>query len=170
MLLQAWPQILSQCPRAQLVLAGDGPERLGLLELVKTLGVSDSVHSTGAVNKSDVPSLMADADIFCNPGIVVPNGSCETLGIAVIEAMASGLACVGSRVGGIPEVIVHDKTGLLVEPSVPSALADAVTRLITQPELRQRMARAGKARAKTQFCWSRIADETFQAYCRVLKT
>ena len=168
-LLKAWPQILSQCPQAQLVLAGDGPQRLSLLELSKTLGVSDSVHFTGAVNKSEVPSLMADADVFCNPGIVAQDGSCETLGIAVIEAMASGLACVGSGVGGIPEVIIHDKTGLLVEPSVPSALADAIIRLVAQPDLRQRMARAGKNRAKKHFCWSKIADETFQAYCRVLK-
>ena len=168
-LLESWPQILLQCPQARLVLAGDGPQKPRLLQLAEKLGVSDSVRFPGAISKYDVPLLMADADVFCNPGIMSRDGSCETLGIAVIEAMSCGLACVGSRVGGIPEIIVDGQTGLLVEPGVPSALAEAISRLITQRDMRERMAQVGRARVRERFSWSKIAARTFQAYCQVLK-
>ena len=169
-LLESWPQVLLQCPQARLVLAGDGPQRSRLFQLAERLGVSDSVSLPGAISKSEVPSLMADADVFCNPGIIGRDGSCETLGIAVIEAMACGLACVGSRVGGIPEIIVDGQTGLLVEPGVPSALAEALISLITQRDIRERMAQTGRGRVRERFSWSNIAGKTFQAYCRVLNS
>jgi glycosyltransferase involved in cell wall biosynthesis len=82
--------------------------------------------------------------------IVVPS-HVEPLGNATLEAMAVGRPVIGSRVGGIPEMVVDAETGLLVPPSSPTTLADAIERLVNDPLLREQMSRAARARAGTAF-------------------
>ena len=168
-LLDAWQRVAKVCPEARLVIAGGGPEKESIERLAARLGVESAVRLIGAVDKADVPALLAAADVFCNPGIVDAAGNCETLGVSVIEAMASGLPCVGSRVGGIPETIVDGKTGLLVAPNDPDALAEALIRLLKDAGLRESMGAQGRDRAREIFSWSSIARRTRELYERVLE-
>jgi len=166
-LLEAWPTVRQRCPSAHLVLAGDGPEMPRLRDRINALGVGASVRLPGRIAKTDVPSLMAGATVFCAPGVVDSRGRSDALGVVIIEAMASGLPCVGSRIGGIPETIVDGRTGTLVEPGDQAGLADALTGVLSDPQTAEQMGTLGRQQAREAFSWRKIAAETFDAYCNL---
>ena len=151
-LLEAWPEVVSMNPRSTLLLAGDGPLHDSLEEQARALGITESVRFLGY--RSDVESILHAADIC-----VVPSRS-EGLSLAAIEAMASGLPVVASRVGGIPEVVEDGTTGLLVEAENPTALAGAINRLLGDTTLRRRFA-ASASRAAQAY--------DIEAYCARLE-
>ncbi len=129
------------------------------------------------VNKTDIIQLYSGAAVFCCPSIYEP------FGIINLEAMACETPVVGSMVGGIPEVVVHDETGYLVPvaqqqdspfaPLHPTAyakdLAHQVNRLMEDPEKRARFAKAGRKRAVELFSWKRIAQQTRDLYASLQK-
>jgi glycosyltransferase involved in cell wall biosynthesis len=125
------------------LVAGDGPQRAELEAEVLRLGVGDDVSLLG--DRDDVPELLAAADVF-----VLPSRS-EAMPMSVLEAMAAGLPVIASEVGGVPELVLAGKTGLLVEPGRPDALALAIQCLGADPALRRRMGEAGRRRAETEF-------------------
>ena len=125
--------------------------------------------------RADVIQLYTQAAVFCCPSVYEP------FGIINLEAMACGTAVVASNVGGIPEVVVPEETGLLVDvglkpggfdPADPSAfagaLADAINRLARDAALRERFGKAGRARVEAHFSWDAIADQTLELYARVI--
>ena len=169
-LARAADRILNDRSDAHLVIAGDGPMRAEIERLVATTRSRDRIHLPGAVPRGDVARLLADADLFVNPGVVDSAGRAEGLGITTIEAMASGLACVGSRVGGIPETIVDGETGLLVAPGDEPALAAAVNRLLDDPSMRRAMGDAARRRAADRFTWRVLAGEVAAIYRDVLQS
>ena len=142
---------------AQLWLCGDVPvgaetdfgERLP--RLAAELGVGDHVCILGWRN--DVPRIMAAADVC-----ILPSVEAESFGLTLAEAMALEKPCIGSRRGGIPEVIDDGTTGLVVEPE-EEALAGAMVRLAEAPDLRRQMGRAGRAKADRLFDINRQAEE-----------
>ena len=93
----------------------------------------------------------------------------EPLGIVNLEAMACGTAVVGTRVGGIPEVVADGETGLLVPPDDPAALAAALNALIRDPARAAAMGAAGRERAATEFGWDAIAAQTADLYASLLR-
>jgi glycosyltransferase involved in cell wall biosynthesis len=107
---------------------------------------------------------MAESDLFVNPGVIDSNGRAEGLGITTIEAMSSGLAVVGSRVGGMVETIEDGVTGLLVPPGDGDALATAVVRLLDDSETRHAMGRAGRDIAQAKFTWPLLAGQVVGVY------
>jgi glycosyltransferase involved in cell wall biosynthesis len=159
--------ILRDRAGAHLVMAGDGPQRAEIEAIVARSGARERVHFTGALPRAEVARLLADADLFVNPGVVDSGGRAEGLGITTIEAMASGLACVGSRVGGISETILDGKTGLLVPPADEVALAGAVGRLVDDADSRRRMGEAGRGMARERFRWPVLAGQVAQVYREV---
>jgi glycosyltransferase involved in cell wall biosynthesis len=163
-LARAADRILGSRPEAHLVFAGDGPMRGELEAIVGRAASRGRVHFTGALPRGEVAKLFAAADVFVNPGVVDSGGRAEGLGITTIEAMASGLACVGSHVGGIGETIVDGETGFLVPPGDEAELAGAVGRLIDDPGLRLRMSVAGRERAKAHFTWPVLAGDVARVY------
>jgi glycosyltransferase involved in cell wall biosynthesis len=163
-LVAAADRILATRPNAHLVIAGDGPMRPAIQRLVEETQARDRIHLPGALPRGDVARLLAEADLFVNPGIIDSGGRAEGLGITTIEAMASGLACVGSAVGGIPETIVDGVTGLLVPPGDAELLAGAVNRLLDDPDTRQRMGEAGRASARERFTWPVLAGSVASVY------
>jgi glycosyltransferase involved in cell wall biosynthesis len=167
-LVSAADRILDSRPRAHLVIAGDGPMRPEIERLVSLAATRDRIHLTGALPRARVAQLLADADVFVNPGIVDSGGRAEGLGITTIEAMASSLPCVGSRVGGIVETIV-DESGFLVPPGDADALSAAVGRLADDCELRRRMGAAGQQLARARFTWGVLAGEVASIYREVGK-
>ena len=97
-----------------------------MLKLAELVGLRDTVHLLG--HRDDIEACLAGMDLFVLPSLN------EGMGRALIEAMAAGLPVIASRVGGIPSVIDHERTGLLVPPGDAGALADALRRLLDRPE------------------------------------
>lgn len=130
-------------PAVRLLLVGDGAERPALERLVDELDVRDRVLLLGA--RSDVERLLPAADAFLLSSLS------EAIPLTLIEAMAAELPCIGSRVGGVPELIVEGETGLLAEPGSPEQFAHCIQRLTTDGELCTRMGAAGRRRAERLF-------------------
>jgi glycogen synthase len=145
-----------------LLIAGDGPETPQLQALAGELGVAATVHFIGRVDHQKAVSLFAGCSFF-----VLPSRH-EPMGIVNLEAMASGKAVVASRVGGVPELVLHGETGLLVNPDNPAALAAAINELTGNPDLRTRLAEAGRRRAAL-FAWPALADQYETVYRQVLR-
>lgn len=135
-LIDAWPRIRAEVAKVRLVIAGSG----GLEERLRNRTADDaSVSWLGFRN--DVPAILAASDV-----VVVPSTE-ESFGLVALEAMASGVPVVGTRAGGLPEVVRHGQEGLLVPPCDPRALAEAVITLAGDSRARHRLGSAGRRRA-----------------------
>jgi len=151
-------------PEAQLVLlagAADTPEQLAeVTELVEGLRATRSgvMWIPEMLPKPEVIQLLTHATVFACPSVYEP------LGIVNLEAMACGTAVVGSRTGGIPEVVADGETGLLVPPGEPEPLAVALNALLQDPGRAQAMGQAGRKRAVAEFGWPAIAAQTVDLY------
>ena len=142
-LLSAWPGVLRSHPAARLVLVGDGPCRPELEAQAQALGVAPSVTFAGF--RAPSGAFVAACRLLVQPSLT------EGMPNAVLEAMAAGKPVVGSRVGGIPELVLDGETGLLVAPDDPAALAAAIVALLDDPARGARMGRAGAARTRGEF-------------------
>lgn len=131
-LLAAFARLLDRVPTSVLVMVGSGPLTERTIALADTLGIADRVMFLG--KRDDVAALLPAFDVF------VLSSRFEGLPIALIEAMNAEIAVVATRVGGIPEIVTDGESGLLVEPGQPDALADALTRLADDSELRRELA------------------------------
>ncbi len=154
-LLRAAALAAPRAPRLKLWLVGEGPLEEKLRTEQRSLGLAGAVTFLGFRN--DVDALLRAADFFCIPTLS------EGLGSSILEAMAAGLPVVATRVGGIPEIVEEGKTGLLVPPSDPAALADSLVLLTTGAELRARMGVAGEGRSRL-FSADRTADLMYEVY------
>jgi glycosyltransferase involved in cell wall biosynthesis len=142
-LIAAMPEILAQEPQAQLLVVGSGPIEGKLRAQVETLRLTGRVHFLGYT--PDVQSAFRQMDI-----LVVPSLS-DAFPLVTVEGMMMQLPVVGSRVGGIPEIIVADETGLLVPPGDSAALAEACRYLLSRPDLARQMGQRGRERALAAF-------------------
>ena len=138
-MLRAFAVVRSMMRDARLVVIGTGPREQELRRLARELGIGDSVRFLGM--RDDVPELLPGLDTF------VLSSLHEGLSIALVEALAAGIPIVATRVGGIPELVIHGQYGLLVPPADPGALAGAMAWLARDPEVRTRLAEAGPVRA-----------------------
>jgi glycosyltransferase involved in cell wall biosynthesis len=130
---------------------GGGPERGRLEGLAAELGIADRTTWLGACSQEEVLALYRQADIFALASRVAEDGDRDGLPNVLMEAQSQELACVATRVSAIPELIRDGETGLLVAPDDPMALAEALTRLIREPDLRMTLARAGCERVRGDF-------------------
>lgn len=144
--------------RASLV--GDGPDRPAIEAQLERLGLIQSVRLLG--DRSDVPELLAASDVF------VCSSRSEGMPVSILEAMAVGLPVVASAVGGVPELVDHGHTGLLVGPGTVDALTDALGQLIGDRELRERMGRAGRTVAEQRYDLPRFRRAHLELYERLL--
>jgi glycogen(starch) synthase len=135
---------------------GDGPLRGRLESLVRELGVADAVQFLGARPNTEMPGLLASADIAIIPSLM------EATSVAALEAMSCGRPVAASAVGGLPE-IVDEEVGTLFRPADPAHLAERVAALLARGDL----AEVGKrARARVQEHWSltRLAKRHVEIY------
>jgi len=158
-LIDAMPLVLREVPDAHLVIFGDGDLRAPLEKQVKQLNLGKRVLLPGF--REDVLSLMKSADLFVMSSVT------EGLGSAVLDAMAMGHAVVGTRAGGIPEAVIPDETGLLVEPADAKALAEAIVTLLKDDALRKQFGEAGRARVAAQFGVDHLVEGTLDVYRKV---
>lgn len=155
-LIRAAPRIRSACPDARLLLVGDGPCRASLERLVRDVGVADVVTFAGSV-RNPLPLVRASA-VFVLPSL---GGG---LPVALLEALAVRTPVVASRAGSIPEVVEDGRTGLLVPPGDARALADAVVRLLGDPDLARRLREAGAETIRTRFLASAVVPRIEALY------
>ena len=149
-LLEAAPRILRQCPRAQFVLVGSGRERAELADLADELGISRRVHFAGATDRPE--DAITAMDVFVLPSLFEPFGQ------VLLEAMVCAKPIVATRVGGIPEVVEHEHSALLVSPRDPEQLAQAILVLLTDRDRAMRLARSGRTRVETVFRLETMID------------
>jgi len=142
LLLQAFARGPAQDPRARLLLVGTGPLVAQAQAEVARLGLTGKVHFLGL--RSDIPDLLAATDAF------VLSSDWEGTPVAMLEAMAAGLPCIATTVGGVPELIHNGKEGLLVRRGDAAGIADAMTTLLGSGEGRRSMGAAAAARAREQ--------------------
>lgn len=151
---------LAELPGLDLVLVGEGGERENLENLARELGVEKKVCFFGRAERRQVIALFKGCEFFVLPSRMEP------MGIVNLEAMSAGKAVIASRVGGVPELVTPN-TGILVPAENASALAEAMRNLADDTQGREKMGRAGRARAE-QFSWPRIAAQHRAIYNRVL--
>lgn len=161
-LLEAFAHLRPAHPEWRLLVIGDGPQRLNLEAKARELGVTEAVNFVG--NQENVPEWLACLDLFCLPSYGeegVPQG--------IMQAMACRLAVVSTPIGAIAEAVQDGKTGVLVAPRDSGALAAALGRLMSDRELRERMAAAGLAYAREHFGLEVMLDrmeEVFRRFAR----
>jgi glycosyltransferase involved in cell wall biosynthesis len=159
-LLEAMASLAQRGSRAKLLIHGDGVERARLEERARALGLNGRVAFCGW--SRDVPRALADADVFVSATLG------EGFGLAILEAMMQELPVVATRVVAIPEIVADEETGLLVPPANPRAIADALFRLESAPDLRARLAKRGRHRAVEQFSSGTMVSRTEALYQEVL--
>ena len=162
-LIKAMPLILGQRP-AMLQITGNGDQRKNLECLANSLGLRDSVQFLGFVTNQQLDELYAKCDVYVNPSIVDSRGDTEGLGVTALEAFAHGRPVVASAVGGITDVVKHQKTGLLVPEKDEGALARAILEVLADPSRASSLAAAGLQHARQWFDWERITDRLEATY------
>jgi glycosyltransferase involved in cell wall biosynthesis len=153
--IQALPELVQAIPNLKLVLIGDGGERDKLAQLADTLNITQHIVMLGA--RTDVSDLLAATDIYLQPSI--KEGFC----IAFLEAMATGLVCIGTQTGAIPSMVIND-SGILIPSADVPAIISAVSRLAQDQPLRQQYAQAARATANMQFSPEKQARNTVAVY------
>ncbi|MBX7244827.1 MAG: glycosyltransferase family 4 protein [Candidatus Sumerlaeaceae bacterium] len=148
MMIRAFAEIVKLNPTFPAVYAafGSGPATEEFRSLAQSLGVGDRVVFPGPIPYEETPPIYHAADIYAQPS--QPEGDfLESFGISFLEAQASGLPCIGSEWGGVPEAVLRNESALLVPIGDTQALATAIQRLVRDPELRQTMGKKGLAHA-----------------------
>ncbi|MFT4647541.1 MAG: glycosyltransferase involved in cell wall biosynthesis [Glaciecola sp.] len=162
-LIQAIP-ILLRNRSVQLVITGDGDQRAMLEELTSKLCLEDSVEFKGFVSPDELSALYSSCDVYVLPSVFDDRGDAEGLGVTSIEAFLNECPVVATDVGGIVDVVHHEKTGLLVPEKNPEAIAAAVTRFLEDQDFAKQMGRAGREFAQEHFDWDRITDQIQDVY------
>lgn len=150
-LIDALALLAERRPEIVLELVGDGPEREPILRRARDRGVAERVRVLGARSSRDVQAILNRAGAFVLPSIRLPSGRMEGIPVALMEAMASGVPVVASRLSGIPELVHDEVTGLLVEPGDPQALAAALARILEDHALAAGLATRARELVEREF-------------------
>jgi len=159
-LLEAAKDIVSSFPEVRFLIVGDGRERCRLEEKVAKLNLAGKVIFVGS--RKDVPEILSILDIFVLPSLK------EGLPMALLEAMASRVPVVATRVGAVPKVVVHKETGLLVEPGNSEALSTAISELLTKREEATHLGLQGYFKVQNEFSAQTMSARYFDVYQQVL--
>jgi glycosyltransferase involved in cell wall biosynthesis len=159
--LHAFRIVKNALASARFVIAGSGPERQMLEKLATELGLTDAITFTGRVENANMAKLYYSADVMVNPSLV------DNMPISVLEALASGVPVVSTDVGGVPYLVEHEKTALLVPPQNPAAMADAILALLTNPVKASRIKQAG-IESVQQYTWPKVRTRLLSVYEQVL--
>jgi phosphatidylinositol alpha-1,6-mannosyltransferase len=149
-LIDVWPDVVAAIPDAELVIAGDGDDRVRLESRAKASRAGDRIRFVGFVDRDGLAAQYARAALFALPS----RG--EGFGLVYLEAMAHRLPCLGSPHDAAREVIEHGTTGLLADPQDRVALGAALIELLKDGELRRRLGESGYQRLLERFTFDRF--------------
>lgn len=163
-LLSAMQLVLRKHPDTQLALGGEGPEILSFRKLAQELGITHSVHFLGLIARADIPYWMSVAEM-----LILPSRA-EGRPNVVLEAMSCGLPVIATNVGGIPELIENEQTGLLFQPGDSAVLASLIVNLLENPEKGCQLANKALTSLHSKgLTWTAHGKSLHQAYYDVLK-
>jgi len=162
-LLRAFGMVRKKLEDAELLVVGEGEMKGVYVRLAVELGIADSVVFTGEVSEPMLPAYYAASDILVLPS----RDSSEGFGIVLLEAMATGKAVVGTRVGGIVDVIKDGERGAIVEANDTEGMAETIVKMLTDDEMRVRLGANGRAFAESRD-WGKIAERVEQTYHELL--
>lgn len=148
----------------RLILIGFGPEEGNLRGLAERLGMREVVKFIKGVRRDEIDKYFATSDIFVLPSVKRGDGSTEGFGLSLIEAMASGVAVIGSAVGGIVDIIKDRDTGILSKEKDPEDLAEKILLLAEDPMLRKRLGENGREFVEKNFSWNKTAGRFLNLY------
>ena len=164
--LRAMAKVIRTMPFVRIFIIGDAPSKKESYKqeleiLIKRLGLSDYVEFLG--NRQDIPQLLSKTDV-----LVLSTITQEAFGRVILEAQAAGVPVVATRVGGVVEIIEHEKTGLLVMPKDTEAMAQAVVRLLRDKTLGESLAAEAKKKLNAQYTLAHMAERTIAVYQDVI--
>jgi glycosyltransferase involved in cell wall biosynthesis len=159
--IRAFALLRHEFPACRMSIAGIGPEQERLRQAAIDCGVADAVTFVGRLGRDAIAALYKSADLALNPSRVdnMPN--------SILEALASGVPVVSTHVGGVPYMVDHGRTALLVPPQDPQAMADAMARLLRDRDLAHRIANTGLTDVQ-QFGWPAVKDQWIDIYARLM--
>ncbi len=157
--IRAFAEIRQTHPAARLTVAGTGPDLAALQALVRTLNLTAAVGFPGRIANADIAALYASADGLLNPSTV------DNMPISILEAMASGVPVVSTDAGGIPDMVEHGSTALLVAIGDHAAMAAATRRVLGEPETARRLRENG-LRESQRYAWPQVMPLWRDAYRR----
>ncbi|MGB9920508.1 MAG: glycosyltransferase family 4 protein [Moorellales bacterium] len=163
-LLEAAPQVLSACPQAKFVIAGEGPQKEELARQAQGLGIGPKVYLTGYIDDQTLHKLYACAAVSVFPSLYEP------FGIVALEAMAAGCPVVVSDTGGLGEIVRHAETGLKALPGNAFSLANQITYMLQHPDRAREMADRARETVRRLYNWPLVAGLTLQVYREVLRS
>lgn len=166
-LIEAMKQVAKRYPLCRLVVVGDGPEKKDLIRQAQP--IRENIVFAGSVPNSQLPVFYRAADVFVLPSIVAGSGDTEGLGVVLLEAIAAGCPVVASNVGGIPDVIINNKTGLLVAQKDPKEIARAIMHILGNPSLGKKLSLAARGHAARNFSWDGVSAKFRELYYAVLE-
>lgn len=163
LLVEAWPAVLAEHPRARLLLVGQGPRRDHLRGLIAAHGLERSVILAGFLSPPDLEAAYQLADVFALPCLQGDGGDTEGFGLVFLEAGVRGLPVIGGRTAGVVEAIDDGVTGALVEPGDVGTLAAAIVEFLSDPEEAARVGAAGARRVRQGFLPAHYARRLVEA-------
>jgi glycosyltransferase involved in cell wall biosynthesis len=163
-LLKAFAHVVKQIPDAQLLLAGEGPEREALTALMTTLNLQNNVVLLGHLPRSQMEQRFANAWVQ-----VVPSRWAEPFGIVAIESMMRGTAVVASNMGGLAEIVQNGQTGFLIPPDDVATLAQALVAILSDRALAEQMGKIGREVAVAHFSEDTFVDRFVEIYQILLR-
>jgi len=161
--IAAFAALVDRFPQARLTIVGDGPSRFDLEQQAAALGLGEAVEFKGRISPEHVRELMNTATI-----VVMPSRS-EGFPMVALEAAHMARPVVATPVGGLPESVVHQRTGLLVEPEDSLALAEAIAFLLSHPDIARQMGQAGRSRVLDIFNMERFVDAYDMLYRKLIQ-
>jgi len=166
-LLRAFNRMSAIMPH--LIFAGGGPLQEELREEAAASRYAERIHFTGFIKPSEIRELLKETLIMVVPSIEDRHGEIETLGTVAMEAMAAGVVVVASQVGGLPDVVIDGKTGILVPPKDIAAIAAALEKCLVEAEFCEDLRQRARKFVRAKFSWSKAAEDTLGAYREMLQ-
>ncbi len=160
--IRAIPSIASRYPEAKYIIVGEGWSRDFLEAEARSTGYRRKIRFTGFVPDKEVIDLMTSADVLVVPSIYEP------FGIVALEGMATGVPVVASQVGGLSEVIEHDRTGIFVYPRSPDSIAWGVDRILSDPDHARWLSENAKDKLHKAYSWEAVAMKTVEVYRKLV--
>jgi glycosyltransferase involved in cell wall biosynthesis len=161
--IRAFAQVYRAHPEARLRMVGEGPLMEECRDLVTNLGINGVVTLLGSQPHDMIREEMCRARCFVQHSVQAVSGDCEGTPVGILEAGASGLPVVSTRHAGIPEVVVEEETGLLVDEGDVDGMAEHMTRMIREPHVAGRLGRAGRERVSAHFSMERSLSQLWDA-------
>jgi glycosyltransferase involved in cell wall biosynthesis len=164
-LLRSIPPVIQQFRNVKFAISGTGFKKKeeSLRDLAKELEIEDYVTFLGYVPDEKLPDLYSGSDIFVLPAIY------ENFPFAILEAQATALPVISTKVGGIPEFLINNENGFLIDPGDPAQLTQRILTLLQDPKLAKKMGSQGRNLIEEKFAWRLITNQVIDLYHKLLE-